>query len=275
MAPPHAAETYDVNNGSTVPCGSYAQIDESSENPHWRAIGVQPADRRTAGGGAHGGDEAATRRRRGRDLINLTDAFLPSSLAVTDDTARNVCRVECDVAIVGSGCGGGMAAAVLAGACHKVVVIEKGNYFTSRDYTSFEGLLMNQLYESGGFITTMNGGGLLLAGSSTVGGVSAVNWPAYLKTPEFVLREWAAAHGLPLSPAPSLRLCHRHGQDESKTQGGRMKIKLDVKMDFDERTMLKMDFDDSMMLKIDFDVMKMVENDRMTLHFDGVMFTKD
>ncbi|EEE57396.1 hypothetical protein OsJ_07570 [Oryza sativa Japonica Group] len=183
----------------------YSWIDESSENPHWRAIGYSPpTDEPPA-------EEHTEATKRPLDdgvveTINLTDASLPSSLAekglaVTDDAARNVCRVECDVAIVGSGCGGGVAAAVLAGAGHKVVVIEKGNYFTSRDYTSFEGPSINQLYESGGFVTTMNGGGLLLAGS-TVGGGSAVNWSACLKTPEFVRREWAAAHGLPLFATP-------------------------------------------------------------------------
>uniref|UniRef100_J3LEX1 Long-chain-alcohol oxidase n=1 Tax=Oryza brachyantha TaxID=4533 RepID=J3LEX1_ORYBR len=177
------------------------EIDESSNNPHWRAVGYSPpTDEPPA-------EERPEATKRPLDdgvveTINLTDASLPASLAdkgltVTDDAARNVCQVECDVVIVGSGAGGGVAAAVLAGAGHKVVVIEKGSYFTSRDYTSFEGPSMNQLYESGGFVSTMNGGGLLLAGS-TVGGGTAVNWSACLKTPEHVRREWAAAHGLPL-----------------------------------------------------------------------------
>ncbi|XP_040377441.1 long-chain-alcohol oxidase FAO2-like [Oryza brachyantha] len=179
----------------------YSWIDESSNNPHWRAVGYSPpTDEPPA-------EERPEATKRPLDdgvveTINLTDASLPASLAdkgltVTDDAARNVCQVECDVVIVGSGAGGGVAAAVLAGAGHKVVVIEKGSYFTSRDYTSFEGPSMNQLYESGGFVSTMNGGGLLLAGS-TVGGGTAVNWSACLKTPEHVRREWAAAHGLPL-----------------------------------------------------------------------------
>ncbi|KAF0931554.1 hypothetical protein E2562_005525 [Oryza meyeriana var. granulata] len=179
----------------------YSRIDESSVNPHWRAIGYNPP---TDEAPAEEHPEATKRPLDDGvvETINLTDASLPASLAekgltVTDDAARNVCRVECDVVIVGSGCGGGVAAAVLAGAGHKVVVIEKGNYFTSRDYTSLEGPSMNQLYEAGGFVSTMNGGGLLLAGS-TVGGGSAVNWSACIKTPEFVRREWAAAHGLPL-----------------------------------------------------------------------------
>ncbi|XP_020159463.1 long-chain-alcohol oxidase FAO2 [Aegilops tauschii subsp. strangulata] len=179
----------------------YSWTDENSENPHWRAIGYSPATDE-----APEQEEQANTKRPLDDgvveTIHHTDASLPirlaeKGLAVTEDAARNVCRIECDVVIVGSGCGGGVAAAVLAGAGHKVVVIEKGNYFTARDYTSIEGPSMSQLYEYGGFVSTLSGSGLLLAGS-TVGGGSAVNWSACIKTPDSVRKEWAAAHGLPL-----------------------------------------------------------------------------
>ncbi|KAM0882241.1 hypothetical protein ACQ4PT_032456 [Festuca glaucescens] len=60
---------------------------------------------------------------------------------------------------------------------------------------------MSQLYERGGFVSTLSGSGLLLAGS-TVGGGSAVNWSACIKTPESVRGEWAGAHGLPLFASP-------------------------------------------------------------------------
>ncbi|RLM79250.1 long-chain-alcohol oxidase FAO2-like [Panicum miliaceum] len=180
----------------------YSWTDENSENPHCRAIGYSPplADEEPAA-------EAERPEKRPLDdgvveTINETDASLPATLAgkgltVTEDAARNVCRVECDVAIVGSGCGGGVSAAVLAGAGYKVVVIEKGNYFTARDYTAVEAPSMDQLYEAGGFVSTISGSALLLAGS-TVGGGTAVNWSACIKTPDDVRGEWARDQGLPL-----------------------------------------------------------------------------
>ncbi|CAM0945192.1 unnamed protein product [Alopecurus aequalis] len=184
----------------------YSWTDENSENPHWRAMGYSPPT-----------DEACTDEEQTKstkrplddgvvETIHHTDASLPACLAekgltVTEDAARNVCKVECDVVIVGSGCGGGVAAGVLAAAGHKVVVIEKGSYFTARDYTSIEGPSMSQLYQSGGFVSTLSGSGLLLAGS-TVGGGSAVNWSACIKTPESVRGEWAGGHGLPLFASP-------------------------------------------------------------------------
>uniref|UniRef100_A0A0A9DCQ2 Long-chain-alcohol oxidase n=1 Tax=Arundo donax TaxID=35708 RepID=A0A0A9DCQ2_ARUDO len=183
----------------------YSMTDENSENPHWRAIGYRPpADEAPAA------EEEPPKKRPLDDgvveTINETDASLPASLAgkgltVTENAAQDVCRVDCDVVVVGSGCGGGVASAVLAGAGHKVVVIEKGNYFTSRDYTAVEAPSMNQLYEGGGFVSTLNGGALLLAGS-TVGGGSAVNWSACIKTPDDVRKEWAMEHGLPLFVSP-------------------------------------------------------------------------
>ncbi|KAF9606919.1 hypothetical protein IFM89_029518 [Coptis chinensis] len=90
--------------------------------------------------------------------------------------------IECDVVIVGSGSGGGVAAAVLAASGKKVVVLEKGNYFVPEDYSSLEGPSMNQLYESSGMLATGDAKCTIIAGS-TVGGGSAVNWSACIKTP--------------------------------------------------------------------------------------------
>uniref|UniRef100_A0ACD5ZGN6 Uncharacterized protein n=1 Tax=Avena sativa TaxID=4498 RepID=A0ACD5ZGN6_AVESA len=184
------------------------QTDDNSENPHWRAIGYSPP---TDDDDDSTEEEQPKPTKRPLDdgvveTIHHTDASLAAALAekgltVADDSSRDVCRVECDVVIVGSGCGGGVAAAVLAGAGHKVVVVEKGSYFTARDYTSLEGPSMNQLYERGGFVSTLSGSALLLAGS-TVGGGSAVNWSACIKTPEGVRGEWAGAHGIPLFASP-------------------------------------------------------------------------
>ncbi|GJM85554.1 hypothetical protein PR202_ga02015 [Eleusine coracana subsp. coracana] len=167
----------------------YSMTDEKSENPHWRAIGYSPPTDEAA---PEEEDEESLPKKRPLDdgvveTVSETDASLPASLrkkglTVSDDSARNTCVVECDAVVVGSGCGGGVAAAVLAAAGYKVLVIEKGSYFTSRDYTGLEGPSMAHLYESGGFVSTLSGSALILAGA-TVGGGSAVNWSACIRNP--------------------------------------------------------------------------------------------
>ncbi|KAL1535680.1 long-chain-alcohol oxidase [Salvia divinorum] len=192
----------------------YSQVGEDSTNPAWKAIGYEVDE-----------DEKSSsffpkERPLEKGIIETrdeTDFSFPNSVAEKGlkVTADKVCKIECDVVIVGSGCGGGVAAANLASKGLKVVVLEKGNYYTSRDYSALEGPSMKELYESGGVLSSLDGNLMLLAGS-TVGGGSAVNWSASIKTPRSVLDEWS---DLPLFASSDYsdameRVCERIGVTE-------------------------------------------------------------
>uniref|UniRef100_A0A452YE64 Long-chain-alcohol oxidase n=1 Tax=Aegilops tauschii subsp. strangulata TaxID=200361 RepID=A0A452YE64_AEGTS len=176
---------------------------ENSENPCWKATGFSVPNVKEQR--KKHPTEATTLRPLDSGVVEtreLDDAALLTSLAekglaVKPATSGDYHAVECDVAIVGSGCGGGVAAAVLASAGHKVLVVEKGDYFTPDDYSSVEGPSMERLYEQGGIFCTSNVTTVLYAGT-TVGGGSAVNWSASIRTPREILQEWSRDHGLPV-----------------------------------------------------------------------------
>lgn len=105
--------------------------------------------------------------------------------------------IHCDAVIVGSGSGGGVVAGVLAQAGYKVVVLEKGGYHARSNLSLLEGPAIDRMYEGGGLLATTDMGIVVLSGA-TVGGGSAVNWAAALRTPEHVTAEWRREHGLEL-----------------------------------------------------------------------------
>lgn len=98
--------------------------------------------------------------------------------------------LSCDVCVIGSGAGGGVAAAVLAAAGKDVVVLEAGNYYDDADFDGAELQGYQRLYSEGGFSATQDHGVGFLAGEC-LGGGTVVNYCTSFRTPDDIRAEWA------------------------------------------------------------------------------------
>ncbi len=111
-------------------------------------------------------------------------------LAIAGDTT-----LEADVVVVGSGAGGSVIAAELAGRGASVLVVETGGYFNEADFNQYELWAWQNLYLRGGPFPTAERNVTLQAGSC-LGGGTVINWTNSIRTKEWVRQEWASAHGL-------------------------------------------------------------------------------
>lgn len=102
--------------------------------------------------------------------------------------------IETDVVIVGSGCGGAVVAKTLAEAGLKVLVVEKGHYW-SPEYFPMSDNEAQHLYGNGGAMISDDASITVVAGS-TWGGGGTINWSASLQPQGIVRREWAYKFGL-------------------------------------------------------------------------------
>ena len=92
----------------------------------------------------------------------------------------------CDVVIVGSGAGGGVAASVLAKAGLDVVVLERGPYKSERDFTHYQDDADRDLYD----VRATSDLGLSILSGRCVGGGTVVNYSTALRLPDQVREEW-------------------------------------------------------------------------------------
>lgn len=115
-------------------------------------------------------------------------------------------RERCDVAIVGSGAGGGTVARALAPLVsdgRRVVLLEQGSRLGPAEFTGREVEMAEALYEDGGGFLTEEGT-LSLAFGRTFGGSTAVYTGTSLTAPARVLDGW----GIPdLDPGDVARRC--------------------------------------------------------------------
>jgi choline dehydrogenase-like flavoprotein len=96
---------------------------------------------------------------------------------------------EADVAIVGTGAGGGTAAEILSDAGLRVILVEEGPLWTSTDFHMLERESYPNLYQESAGRKTKDKGINILQGRS-VGGSTTVNWTTSLRTPSATLAYW-------------------------------------------------------------------------------------
>jgi choline dehydrogenase-like flavoprotein len=110
-------------------------------------------------------------------------------------TLREDVTLETDVAIVGTGAGGGIAAEMLADAGLRVLLIEEGPLRSSRDFRMRESDAYRDLYQESAARKTADKAINILQGRC-VGGGTTVNWTSSFRTPVTTLAHWQATYGL-------------------------------------------------------------------------------
>lgn len=103
--------------------------------------------------------------------------------------------IEVDVAIIGTGAGGGVTAEMLALAGLRVLLIEEGALKSSSDFKMREAQAYPTLYQESAARKTKDKGINILQGR-TVGGSTTVNWTSSFRTPKDTLEYWQQHFGL-------------------------------------------------------------------------------
>ncbi len=109
---------------------------------------------------------------------------------------RSNLALSADVCIVGSGPGGAVAAARLAAAGARVILLEEGSFYARRsDFHMQEAEAYPALYQDHGNRATDDLSITILQGRG-VGGGTLVNWTTCFRTPETTLAHWRERFGL-------------------------------------------------------------------------------
>ena len=112
----------------------------------------------------------------GWDIIDASDYQQPTT-------------IEADVAIIGTGAGGGTTAEILTKAGLKVLLIEEGPLKSTNDFRMDERQAYKDLYQENAGRMNKDGSMSILQGRC-VGGTTVINWTSSFRTPAQTLQFW-------------------------------------------------------------------------------------
>jgi choline dehydrogenase-like flavoprotein len=110
--------------------------------------------------------------------------------------ARGHVLVEADVAVVGSGAGGAVAARELSATGRRVVVLEEGPFVPTESFTGRPMDMVRRTYRYAGMTSTLGRPGIPLPLGRAVGGTTVINSGTCLRAPDAVLARWRDDFGL-------------------------------------------------------------------------------
>jgi choline dehydrogenase-like flavoprotein len=126
----------------------------------------------------------------------LADGTLPEPAGALGDLEPRSEGEECDVAIVGSGAGGAVAAAVLAEAGLDVLVLEAGGHYNRDNYPADRLQAITELYRDAGLTIAAGRPPIPVPVAKAVGGTTVINSGTCFRAPDAVLENWRREHGV-------------------------------------------------------------------------------
>lgn len=148
--------------------------------------------------------------------------FAFNFLQIPPSSAGEAEVLHADAVIVGSGCGGAVAAKMLAESGLEVILVDKSYYWKPEHLPMSENDAAVHLFANGGAYQADDGEIAVINGSSWGGG-GTINWSASLQTQGFVRREWSEKFGLKYFTSSEFQadmdaVCERMGVGVSKVE---------------------------------------------------------
>ncbi|MGN6259079.1 MAG: GMC family oxidoreductase N-terminal domain-containing protein [Solirubrobacterales bacterium] len=126
----------------------------------------------------------------------LADGSLPEPAGSLGDLEPRGEGEECDVAIVGSGAGGAVAAATLAEAGLDVLVLEAGDHYNRDNYPADRLEAVTTLYRDAGLTIAEGQPPIPVPVAKAIGGTTVINSGTCFRAPELVLDAWQSEFGI-------------------------------------------------------------------------------
>ena len=108
---------------------------------------------------------------------------------------KSATELDCDIVIIGSGAGGGVAAEILSNHGLKIILLESGPLHTSDEFKMDEAKAYQNLYQDSGTRKTADKSISILQGRC-VGGSTTINWTSSFRTPLSTRKFWKQKYGI-------------------------------------------------------------------------------